>query len=217
MILVFSIMLLLALYTYFIVRLSKSEYLRLNLNASKIIKNIHYSTLLISLVIGFIYTQFDTGLRGLWTTRTIVITTLITGLFFILIANKSSTNKIEKFYFKSFSFLPTIAGAILCVPLIGAVTIIPFFIILFSPASKVFYDDSHLRIQSTFTGLFAPSYIEVYSKRSLFEKKIEIEKLHEIDISSVEVNYDIDSTRILFFESYGERTEPKKIVIKKVK
>src|SRR5690554_6965133 len=47
------------------------------------------------------YTNFDIGLRGLWTTRTIIIFTLLTGIFFIFVADKASIRKIEKWYFRS--------------------------------------------------------------------------------------------------------------------
>ena len=124
-------------YTYGIFRWDKLVAWRLNNKVSKTIKYVHYLTLFIALTIAFTYSQFGVGLRGLWTTRTFVIVALVTGVLFNFVTDKTILNKIEKVYFKLFSFLPTVTGVILCIPFLGVVIVLSLLGRLIEPANNI--------------------------------------------------------------------------------
>lgn len=146
--------------------------------------------------------NFNIGLRGLWTTRTIIIFTLFTGMFFILLADKSSIRKIEKWYFRIFSFFPILAAGILFIPFLGVVFILSFFGQLTSSASEIYYEDEKLRIQSSFVGVLGPSRLDIFEKDLIFEKHLKPADFCVNEIDSIRVSYDIDSTRIFFYGLY---------------
>jgi cytochrome b subunit of formate dehydrogenase len=138
------------------------------------------------------------GLRGLWTTRIIVITTLLIGIFFVFLSAKNVLNKIEKWYFSFFSFLPILTVGFMLIPFFGAVATISLFGQLFCPADKIFYEDNKLRIQSTFIGVLGPPRIDVYEKVCLYEKHLKRSDfwITSNDSISVSLSYDPDSTRV---------------------
>ena len=191
---------------------------RLNVNTTKAIKHTHYFTMIISLFVGFMYSKYNIGLAGLWTTRVFIILALLTGIFFNFLANKNAINNFEKYYFKIFSFFPTFIGVILCIPFLGVITVVSIFGILISPANKIHFEDKQLRILTPTSGVLArPSNIEIFEKNWFYDKKIYTANHHEYGFDSVIISYDNDSTRIFFYDTYGELNEPKKIVIEKIK
>lgn len=182
---------------------------RLNTKMSKSIKLLHYIGLLICLTVGIIYTNFDIGLRGLWTTRTIIIFTLLTGVFFTFLADKSSTSKIEKWYFKIFSFVPILTAATLFIPFLGVVIVLSLFGQLTDPATKIYYEDDKLRIQSSFVGVLGPPRLDIFEKKIIFEKKLKRAEFWANEIDSIKVAYDTDSTRIIAYGLYDYDEERK--------
>lgn len=183
---------------------------RLREQASKTIKYFHYIGLSIAVTVGLSYGLFDLGLRGLWTTRVVILSMLLTGCFFRFISSKSAINKFERIYFKVFAFLPIITGTIFLIPFLGVVLILSLGGQLIEPAKDIYYQDNKLRIQSTFIGVLGTPRIDVFEKHFLFEKHLYRSDFNAFDFKSVQVNYDNDSTRLHFilegYESIERRT-----------
>lgn len=194
---------------------------RLNLTVSRTIKLLHYIGLLICLIVGITYANYDIGLRGLWTTRTIIIFTLLTGVFFIFLADKTSQSKIEGWYFKIFAFMPICAAATLFIPFLGVVLVLSLIGQLTDPAIHIYYEDDKLRVQSSFVGVLGPPRLDFFEKKMIFEKKLNHTDISSYEIDSVNVAYDTDSTRIFvygLFDYDAERKgEPKTICLKRLK
>lgn len=194
---------------------------RLNLTVSRTIKLLHYTGLLISLIVGITYANYDIGLRGLWTTRTIIIFTLLTGVFFIFLADKASLSKIEGWYFKIFAFVPIFTAATLFIPFLGVVLVLSLIGQLTDPATQIYYEDDKLRVQSSFVGVLGPPKLDVFEKKMVFDKKINHTDISSYEIDSVKVAYDTDSTRILVYglsDYDAERKgKPKTICLKRLK
>jgi len=205
------------LYTYGLFRWHKLVAWRLSSKVSKTIKYVHYLTLFVALTIGFTYSQFGIGLRGQWTTRIFVIITILTGVFFSFVTDKIVINKLEKVYFKAFSLLPTVTGVILCIPFLGVVIVCSLLGRLIEPSYKIYFNDDHLRIQSSFSGVLAPPRVDIYTKDALFEKHIYRPDFYSNDFDSIAVHYDIDSTRIIVYGLPKEEYEQKIISIDKQK
>ena len=204
-------------YTYGLFRWDKYVAWRLSSKVSKTIKYVHYLTLFVALIIAFTYSQYGIGLRGLWTTRTFVIIALLTGVFFNFVTDKAILNKIEKIYFKLFSFLPTVTGVILCVPFLGVVIVFSLLGRIIEPANTIYYEDQKLRIQSSFRGVLAPKQIDLFVKNNFYEKYLYVPDLYCGDNDSVTVHYDKDSTRIFIYEQPLGDTKPGIVCIDKLK
>lgn len=159
-------------YTYGLLQWNKLVKWRLSLKTSWIIKYLHYICFAISLTVALIYLQFDLGFRGLWTTRIFIITTLVTGVSFILISNRTINNKVETIYFRIFSFIPVLIGGVLYVPFLSVVVILSLFEQLTEPVNKIYYEDNKLRIQSSFVGVLGPPRVDIFKKIIVFEKRL---------------------------------------------
>jgi hypothetical protein len=180
----------------------KKVFWRLNKKTSNTIKTIHYVGMIICVFVSIMYLKFDIGLRGLWTTRIVILITLFIGIFFKFITNKSTLNKIENLYFRIFSFLPILTAGILFIPFLGIVLVASVFGQLLDPAKKVYYQDEHLRIQSTFIGVLGIPKIDIYKKDIIFEKHIKRIDFWDTEIDSVNVLYEKDSTKIVAYGLY---------------
>lgn len=188
---------------------NKKVSFRLNLNLSNRIKKFHYLGLFICVLVFVSYSYFDIGLRGLWTTRIIIILTLLTGIFFIFIADRTTINKVEKLYFKLFSFLPILSAGILFIPFLGVVIVVSLFGQLFDPAKKIYYEDDKLRVQSTFVGVLGPPRIDIFEKKFILEKHLKRTDFYAPEIDSIKVSDDTDSTRIIVYGLYNYDEERK--------
>jgi hypothetical protein len=204
-------------YTYGLFRWDKYVAWRLNSKVSKTLKYVHYLTLFVALTIACTYSQFGIGLRGLWTTRTFLIIALLTGVFFNFVTDKTILNKIEKIYFKVFSFLPTATGVILCIPFLGVVIVISLLGRIIEPANTIYYEDQNLRIQSSFRGVLAPKQIDLFAKKTFYEKCLYVPDFYCGDNDSIAVHYDNDSTRIFLYERPVGDIKPEIICIDKLK
>jgi hypothetical protein len=204
-------------YTYGLFRWDKHVSWRLNSKVSKTIKYVHYLTLFVALTIAFTYLQFGIGLRGLWTTRTFVIISLLTGVFFNFVTDKTILNKLEKVYFKLFSLLPSVTGIVLCVPFLGVLIVLSLLGRLIEPSNKIYFEDEHLRINSSFMGLLAPPRVDIFTKNAIFEKHIYRPDFYANDFDSIAVRYDNDSTRIYVYGLPKEDYKPKVICIESQK
>lgn len=205
-----------AIYTFILLRWNKVVSWRLSSKVTNAIKHIHYLALFVSMAIAFTYSQFGIGLRGLWTTRSIIIIVLVTGIFFYFVANKTALQKTEKIYFKLFSFIPTLIGIILCIPFLGVIIVVSLLGRLIEPANNIYYQDKHLRIQSAFTGVLAPPRVDIYTKHGIFEKHIYRPDFYGYEFDSISVRYDPDSTRIIVHGLPKEDYKPKVISLSKL-
>ncbi|WP_207531612.1 hypothetical protein [Desertivirga arenae] len=202
---------LLIVYCYLLIRWEKLVRWRLDERPSKTIKNIHFVGLSIISGVGLLYGAFDLGLRGLWTTRFVILLTLLTGCFLHFISSTSAVRKFERTYFKAFAFLPVIVGGLFLVPFLGVVLVLSLGGQLIEPANEVYYQDNKLRIQSTFIGVLGPPRIDVFEKHFLFEKHLYRSDFNAFDFKSVQVNYDRDSTRLHFMLEGYESIERKTV------
>jgi hypothetical protein len=99
---------------------------------------------------------------------------------------------------------------------LGVVIVISLLGRLIEPANNIYYQDKHLRIQSTFTGVLAPPRVDIYTKRAIFEKHIYRPDFYGNDFDSITVHYDNDSTRIIVHGLPKEDYEPKVISLNKL-
>ncbi len=175
---------------------------RLTQKATKAVKLLHFIGLCVCVTVSILTANFDTGLRGLWTTRIFIIATLLTGVFFRFITDKTTINKFEKWYFKIFSFLPVAIAGILFIPFIGGVAVMSLFGRLVDPAKDIYYSDNNYRIQSTFVGVLGPPKVDIYEKTFIFEKRLKESDRLSVGIDSIKVSYDKDSTRITAYGLY---------------
>jgi len=188
---------------------------RLRPKTSGILKKVHFAALIICIVIAVLYGVFSLGLRGLWTTRIVIIFTLLTGIFFRFILSEASINKIEKLYFKIFSFLPMIMAGTLLIPFMGVLIVSSLIGRLVRPVDDIHYEDDKLRVQSTFQGMLIEPKIDIYKKQSIFEEHLKIPDYNEWDVDYIKVFYDKDSTRVVVHgkNSYDEDKEREPEVI----
>ncbi|MDD3323154.1 MAG: hypothetical protein PHS59_17110 [Paludibacter sp.] len=175
---------------------------RLNQKTTKAAKLLHFIGLGVCVTVSILTVNFDTGLRGLWTTRVFIIVTLLTGIFLRFIADKTIINRFEKWYFRVFSFLPLVSAGILLIPFIGGVLVISIFGQLFAPVKEIYYNDKNYRIQTTFVGVLGPPKVDIYEKTFIFEKRLKESDRFSEGIDSIKVSYDKDSTRITAYGLY---------------
>ena len=101
------------------------------------------------------------------------------------------------------------------IPFLGPVIFLSLFGRFTDPVHHIYYEDNHLRIQSTFVGVLGPPRIDVYEKHWLYEQHLSRPEYWGMEIDSVKVSYDEDSTRIKIYDPYvyDESTPQKPIVI----
>ena len=147
------------------------------------LKHIHYSSLFLCIFSLILFEYFSLSFKGLWTSRIIIIITILTGIFFHLIANKVALKKIEETYFKFLSYFPIIVGIFSLIPFIGIVVILSLVGQLFMPVEKIYFEDENLRIQSSFVGVLGSPEMKVYKKKMFFDERVDFEyiSINEID------------------------------------
>jgi len=203
------------LYIYGLYLWNKKIIWRLNAKISRIIKIIHFFTLALCFGIAFLNYKFRLDLRGIWTTRIIIITALITGIFFISLSHKSIINKFEKIYFRLFSYFPAVVYGFLAIPFLGVVIVISLLGQLICPVEKIYYQDNFIRIQSSFMSVLVGSHLDIFEKKGIFEKHIFHDNTYIVDLDSIKINYDSDSTRIILFRQSRTNNSINKISLKK--
>ena len=100
------------------------------------IKYLHYFTLIILITLAFI----GLTLRGIWTSRIIIIVTIVCGIFFNLFGQKSVLNRFEKIYFNFLSFIPILFFGLVLNPLIGFIVVSSLIGQLFNPVNKIYFE-----------------------------------------------------------------------------
>lgn len=99
--LVFLFLIIAGIYAYSLKFWKKNQF-RFSEFASRCLKYSHYFTLVLSL--SFVLVNYS--LRGIRSTQIVIIISIITGVFYNLIAQKVVLNKFEKYYFTFLSFFP---------------------------------------------------------------------------------------------------------------
>ena len=145
----------------------------------------------------------------------VIIISIITGIFYNLIAQKVILNKFEKYYFTFLSFFPILFFGLVLIPMIGLIVVVSLIGQLFNPVEKIYYEDNKLRIQSSFVGVMAPPRIKVYKKFGIFEKQYKNQDLNFEDIDSIKVDYKNDTANLYIWYEYNENpNKPEEFKIK---
>jgi hypothetical protein len=197
--LVFLFLIIAGIYAYSLKFWKKNQF-RFSEFTSRCLKNLHYFTLVLSL--SFVIVNYS--LRGIWSTQVVIIISIITGIFYNLIAQKVVLNKFEKYYFTFLSFLPILFFGLVLIPMIGFIIVVSLIGQLFNPVDKIYYEDNKLRIQRSFVGVMAPPRIKVYKKFGVFENEYKDENLNFEDIDSIKVNYKNDTANLYIWYEYNE-------------
>lgn len=138
-------------------------------------------------------------------------------MFFILLSDKMVMNKIEKIYFRIFSFLPVFTAGFLYIPFLGVVLVFSLFGQLISPADKIYFQDNKLRIQSSFVGVLGSPRLDIFEKKGIFEKHYLQDDYRAAHYDSIKVHYDIDSTRIILYPNHEYDDSIRIICLEKIK
>ncbi|MFD0750258.1 hypothetical protein ACFQZS_08910 [Mucilaginibacter calamicampi] len=173
------------------------------------LKKVHFTALFFCIIVALLYGVFSLGLRGQWTTRIVIILTLLTGIFFRLISNEASKSKIEKWYFKIFSLVPMFMAGTLLIPFLGVVMVLSLIGKLVMPVNNIYYEDEKLRVQSTYQGMLIPAKIDIFAKHFIFEKHLKTSDYNEMDVGHIKVFFDADSTRVVAYGLYRDEEERK--------
>jgi hypothetical protein len=136
---------------------------------------------------------------------------LSTGILFYPFAKKNTLILPEKIYFIFFSLLPAAIAGLLLIPFIGVLIVFSLWGQLTSPVSKIHYEDTHFRIQSSFSGILGPSQLDIIEKKGLFEKSHYQSITHDKHFDSLKINYDRDATRVIF-KSTNKFVAPEQVV-----
>ncbi|ANQ51773.2 hypothetical protein MY04_4437 [Flammeovirga sp. MY04] len=161
------------------------------------LKLAHYFSFFVTGIIVVLFINYNIGLRGIWTSRIIILFFFLSGIFFHLIAEKEAMKKWEFWYFKGFSFLPVGISLFTFIPFLGPVIVFSILGQLFIPVDKIYYEDDQLKVQTRFVGVLGPPQFEVYQKEFIFEKRItDYNTYWRYNIEEASVSYDEDSTRI---------------------
>lgn len=178
----------------------------MNESFSKRIKYSHYILATLTIIAGALIIIDDISFSGQWTTRIIVIGFLLSGVAIHPLSDWTGKPKIEKNYFRLFSFLPILTAGFSMIPFLGVVLLLSLFGRLTEPVKDIYYEDSSLRVQSTFIGVLGPPRLEIFQKQGLFEVRINKSHRSAADIDSVRVDKTHDSTLVIV---YIERYEQK--------
>jgi len=194
--------------------LRKTDF-RLSVKSTRYAKGLHYGFLFLTLFWVVLHHSMDLDLRGIWTSRLIILGWITTGILFYPFAPKKSISTPEKIYFITFTSLPVLIAGVLLVPFIGTIIVLSIWGQLTCPVSKIHYEDQKLRIQSSFAGFLGPSQLDVIEKKGLFEKSHYQSITHDTHFDSLKVSYDPDATRILF-KSTNRFVAPEQVVVIKM-
>jgi hypothetical protein len=178
---------------------NKRNIWRLDQRLSNGIKYFHWSLTLLVVISIVLNWSDNISFSGRWTTRIIVIGFLLSGILIYPLTNRTERLKIERYYFKLFSFLPTITGFLLIIPFTGGLLFNTLFGQLMYPVYKVYLDSDKLRVQSSYIGPFWPAGIFVYEKKGLFEKQLVNSPISDLFIDSVGTEQHQNETLIILY------------------
>jgi hypothetical protein len=170
---------------------------RPNKNLSKWAKYLHYLLLILTIVAGLLSFWDDISFSGIWTTRIIIFGFLFSGIFIHPLSHWVKGKRFERYYFKLFSLIPILTAGFFMIPFLGIVLGLSTFIRLTNPFEKIYYEDSKLRVQSTFVGILGPPRLDIFEKKGLFERRLNKSYRGITDADSVRVTQEKDSTLVI--------------------
>jgi hypothetical protein len=186
---------------------------RLNVKASRRVIQFHY-VLTFFVVVSLVLNWVDSlSFSGQWTTRVIIIGFLLSGFFIYPLSAWSEKFKIERLYFRLFSYMPTIFGFALLIPFVGALAFGTVVGQLLNPLKKIYFDNDTLRVQSSYIGPMWPPGIFVYQKKGLLEKQLVHSPISDIFFDSVTVSERDGRTLIIFLDKKSGRQDTLKLEV----
>ncbi len=198
--------LIIRLYGFEYLRWSKKNKHRLNLKLSKKIKILHYVMLTLFAILFFIEINYYYIINFIWIKRIIIIILMISGIFFNSFSNQLFKKKIEKIYFKLFSYLPILISIIWMIPFLGLFVCYGLFCTLFNPISKTYYEDKNVKIHSAYFNPMAQPKAEIYKRKIFFNKLVQMKDDRIYDLDSVKVYYEKGLIKILFYNELNTIT-----------
>ena len=190
-----------SLYGFVYLGWSKKNKNHLSFKQSKKIKALHFITLFVCTVMLFIEIKFNYRLNYIWLKRILITFLFFSGILFNAISYKILFNKFEKKYFKLFSYLPILISIIWLIPFWGIFICYSVFCTLFNPVKMIYYEDSNLKIVSSYFNPMASAKIEMYRKGLFFNKTIKMKEDRIYYIDSIKVQCKNDKTKILFYNN----------------
>lgn len=193
--LIFITLYLLGLYLW-----NKKVSWRLNDKITSWTKRLHYTFVILLVTAGVLNFISAIRFRGIWTTHLMIIGILFSGLLISLLSDWKDRSRFEKYYFKLYGLLPVVTVAILMIPIVGLIIVAVVFGRLTQPVEKIYFEDTTLRVQSTFVGL-GVSQLDVLEKRGPFEIKLNKELTYAERLDSVKIEQRSDRTILLLYSN----------------
>jgi hypothetical protein len=172
---------------------------RLKERSSQHLMYAHYAFASTTIAAGLLILIGDISFSGQWTTRIILVGFLLSGIIIHPLSDWSGKNPIEKNYFRVFSLLPIVTAGISLIPFLGLVLILSLFGRLIEPVKDIYYEDSSLRVQSTFIGVLGPPRLDIVKKKGLFEVRVNKAYRSAADIDSVRIVKKSDETLVIVY------------------
>jgi hypothetical protein len=166
---------------------------------SQQIKYLHYLLLVLTIFSGVLSIIDDISFAGQWTTRIIIWGLLISGFTIYPITDWTERPKIEKYYFRLFSFVPIFTAGFALVPFLGLVVVISLLGRLIEPVKKVYYESNNLRVQSTFIGVMGPPRLDIIEKKGLFDVRLNKSHTGAADIDSIRIDQETSKTLVILY------------------
>lgn len=169
---------------------------------SRVLKHVHYFGLFYCITMFFIYYNFDTGFRGIWTSRIVLFFTLLSSFILKFILAPSVLHKFENKYFTFTSYIPAGLLGLNAIPVSGLLLIWGYSAPLFNPYDKIIFEDKKIRIESKYSGFMGMREHQYWTKYQIFEKRTDLENIFiPFTIDSVAVRYQSDSTKLYFYST----------------
>lgn len=193
-----SIIVFIGMYILLLYLLKKKLKYHFGPKVSLFFKRVHYVGILFCLILWISNTYYAIDLRGIWTSRIFILTTIISGFLISFFSNKSTKNILDSIYFNLLTGIPILVGGFLLIPFVGAIVVFSLIIQLLNPIDRLYYNDHHLRVQATPSGPMVQARLEVFQKQFIIEKRTKTDEYVQ-DIDSVNVLYNKDTTLIYLY------------------
>lgn len=181
---------------------------RLNERISRWIKYLHYILTVLTILAALLNIIDEISFSGLWTTRIILLGFLLSGVIIYPLSDWTDKSKVEKNYFRLFSFLPILTAGFSMIPFLGGVMLLSIFFRFTEPVKDIYYEDNKLRVQSTFIGVLGPPRLEIFRKMGLFEVRVNKAHRSAFSIDSIKVDKSADKTFVIIYnERYDQKDE----------
>lgn len=170
---------------------------KIPLSSSKILKNSHYISLPFLILVGVLNFGLGYDLKGIWTSRVIILFCLLSGILTYWLVDKAIFTKIENWYFTFLAKIPIIGAAFLLIPMLGYLTLGAILYQFATPYEQIYYSDAQIRVQRSFTTKVNQQKIEVIKKEGFLQKSIHHQFIYTPKIHKIEVQKERDSTKFV--------------------